>query len=372
MRYYIISGEASGDLHGANLIKALKLEDPSAEFRAWGGDLMQNAGAELVKHYRDLAFMGFVEVLLNLRTIFSNIKLCQKDITEYQPDVVILIDYPGFNLRIAKFLKKEKIKVFYYISPQIWAWHQSRGHKIKKLVDRMFVILPFEKEFYKKFEMEVDFVGHPLVDAIEDRTFRNDEELRSELELSDKPIIAILPGSRKQEIFSMLPLMLEMNTHFSEHQFVVAAAPSQDRSFYEGIIGKREGIQIVENRTYDLLSISTAAMVTSGTATLETALFKVPEVVCYKGNFLSYSIARQLVKVDYISLVNIIMGREIVKELIQADFNKKLLKEELGKLLTNSAYRAEMLNNFEQLIEKLGSGGASQTAAKKIVEYLNQ
>lgn len=372
MKYYIISGEASGDLHGSNLIKALKKEDASADIRAWGGDLMQKAGANLVKHYRDLAFMGFAEVLMNLGTILSNIKFCKQDILDFQPDVVILIDYPGFNLRIAKFLKSRGIKVFYYISPQIWAWHQSRGHKIKKLVDKMFVILPFEKEFYKRFGMQVDFVGHPLIDAIEDRKNREEFIIRSELGLDEKPIVAVLPGSRKQEIYKMLPLMIEIKDYFADYQFVVAAAPSQERSFYKAIIGERKGIKIIENQTYDLLSVSKAALVTSGTATLETALFKVPEVVCYKGNYLSYSIARQLVKVDFISLVNIIMGKEIVKELIQHDFNHKLLKEELGKLLENSEYRNQMLGNFDLLIEKLGGGGASRTTAKKIVEYLKK
>lgn len=369
MKYYIISGEASGDLHGSNLIKALKKEDGQAVFRAWGGDLMREAGADLVKHYKDLAFMGFAEVLMNLPTILGNIKFCKNDILEFQPDVVILIDYPGFNLRIAKFLKAKGIKVFYYISPQIWAWHQSRAHNIKKVVDKMFVILPFEQEFYKKFDMQVEYVGHPLLDAIEQRKQKSPEFIRKELGLENKPIVAILPGSRKQEIHKMLPLMMEMQEYFPQYQYTVAAAPSQDRSFYESLIGKRK-IAFVANRTYDLLSISKAAMVTSGTATLETALFKVPEVVCYKGNFISYAIARQLVKLNFISLVNIVMGREIVKELIQSDFNKKLLREELGKLLQDQVYRGKMLANFDELRQKLGGGGASTLTAKKMVEYL--
>lgn len=369
MKYYIISGEASGDLHGANLIKALKKEDNQAVFRAWGGDLMKDAGAVLVKHYKDLAFMGFAEVLMNLPTILGNIKFCKNDILDFQPHVVILIDYPGFNLRIAKFLKNQGIKVFYYISPQIWAWHQSRAHNIKKVVDRMFVILPFEKEFYRKFNMEVDYVGHPLIDAIGQKKKKAPEVVRKELGLNEKAIVAIVPGSRKQEILKMLPLMLEMQDYFPQYQFVVAAAPSQDESLYRNLIGSRK-IAFVANRTYDLLSISQAAMVTSGTATLETALFKVPEVVCYKGNFISYAIARQLVKVNFISLVNIVMGREIVKELIQADFCIKLLKEELGKLLEDNTYRDKMLANFDELTQRLGGGGASQQTAKKIVEYL--
>lgn len=370
MKYYIISGEASGDLHGANLIKALKEKDASAEFRVWGGDLMQAAGAKLVKHYKELAFMGFAEVLMNLPTILSNFKFCKKDIKEFAPDVVILIDYPGFNLRMAKHIKMLGIKVFYYISPQIWAWDQKRGYQIKKLVDQMFVILPFEKEFYRKFDMDVDFVGHPLIDAIEQKKQGSKEENLQKLGLDDRPVVAILPGSRKQEISTMLPLMLEMQHEFPKYQYVIAAAPSQEDSFYHNIMGKDSKVKLVKGHTYELLSVAKAAMVTSGTATLETALFKVPEVVCYKGNFLSYQIAKRLVKVEYISLVNLIMGKEIVKELIQKDYNKKLLKEELGKVLEDQTYRDQMLFNFDTLIKKLGGGGASRATANKMLEYL--
>lgn len=372
MKYYIIAGEASGDLHGSNLIKQLKLKDPNAEFRCWGGDLMQAEGAKLIKHYRELAFMGFIEVVMNLRTILSNIKLCKKDIEDYQPDAVVLIDYPGFNLRIAEFVKELGVKVFYYISPQIWAWKQNRVHKIKKVVDRMFVILPFEKEFYKKFDMEVDFVGHPLIDAIEAErkvqpTF---EEFTLANKLLNKPIIAMLPGSRKQEISTMLPIMLSVINDFPDYQFVVAGAPSQDSALYEPFL-KAGNTNVIFGKTYDILQQSEAALVTSGTATLETALFKVPEVVCYKGSAISYAIAKQLVKVKYISLVNLIMDREVVKELIQGELNTLMLKEELTKVLKGGEKRATLVANYDELIQKLGGTGASEKTAQLIVDNLD-
>lgn len=373
MKYYIIAGEASGDLHGANLIRALKKEDPKAEFRCWGGDYMHAAGAEIVKHYKNLAFMGFVEVLSNLKTILTNISFCKKDIQKYNADAVILIDYPGFNMRIGPFVKSIGIKVFYYISPQIWAWKQNRAYKLKKWVDRMFVILPFEKEFYHKFDMDVEYVGHPLLDAIQRRSHSQErkEKLREELGLSKQPLVAIMPGSRKQEISKMLPIMLRQSQHFPEYEFVIAAAPSFDLDFFEPYKKKYPNVKIVSNRTYDLLEIAEAAMVTSGTATLETALFEVPEVVCYKGSFISYQIAKRLIKTDYISLVNLIMDEEVVRELIQGELNQKLLKEELGKLLEKGDYQKQMLNNFELLIQKLGGGGASQRTAQLMVQELN-
>jgi lipid-A-disaccharide synthase len=364
MKFYIIAGEASGDLHASNLMRELKVLDANAQFRCWGGDLMKTQGADLVKHYRDLAFMGFTEVLLNIRTIFKNIDFCKKDILANKPDVLILIDYPGFNLRIAEFAKANGIKVFYYISPQIWAWKQSRIHKIKRVVDKMFVILPFEEAFYRRFDYAVDFVGHPLLDAVANYNAQADE-----LSLNNnKPIIALLPGSRKQEIATMLPLMLSMQKQYPDYQFVVAGAPSQTKEFYQTFIGSSP-VQIVFNKTYQLLKRSHAALVTSGTATLETALFGVPEVVCYKGGKISFAIAKQLVKVDYISLVNLIMDKEIVKELIQNELNESNLKIELDKLLTAET-RNKMLLDYNELKEKLGGSGASKKTAELMVEYL--
>ena len=368
MKYYIIAGEASGDLHASNLMKAILLEDEHAKFRFWGGDLMQAVGGTLVKHYRALAFMGFAEVIMNLRTILGNIKMCKKDILNYKPDVIILVDYPGFNMRIAEFAKQKNIATHYYISPQIWAWKENRIHKIKRDVDQMYVILPFEKEFYeKKHNYPVHFVGHPLLDAIADRKQINPEQFRKENNLNDKPIIALLPGSRKQEITKMLSVMLQMVNKFSDHQFVIAGAPSQDLSFYQQFI-KNENVAIVENKTYDLLSLSNAALVTSGTATLEAALFKVPEVVCYKGNVISYQIGKRLVKnIKYISLVNLILDKETVTELIQDDFNEKRLEDELFKILDHK-YREKIFDDYYDLEQKLGGKGASENTAKLIIK----
>jgi lipid-A-disaccharide synthase len=366
MNYYIIAGEASGDLHASNLMKELKVLDTEAHFRFWGGDLMKQQGGELVKHYRELSFMGFTEVLMNLKTILNNIDFCKKDVLTYKPDVLILVDYPGFNLRIAEFAKQNGIKAFYYISPQVWAWKQSRVHQIKRIVDRMFVILPFEKEFYKRFDYDVDFVGHPLLDAIV-----NYQEVLLPLSIeTDKPIIALLPGSRKQEIKTMLPLMLSAASQFKEYCFVVAGAPSQNKEFYQQIISNLD-VKIVFNETYPLLQKSHAALVTSGTATLETALFGVPEVVCYKGGFISYTIAKQLVKVKYVSLVNLIMDKEIVKELIQDDLTEKNLKDELEKILQPETRRL-MMNNYLELKTKLGGYGASKKAAGLMMDYLKR
>lgn len=369
MKYYIIAGEASGDLHGANLMKALLKEDPTANIRFWGGDLMQNVGGTLVKHYRELAFMGFVEVLFHLKTILNNIKICKKDISDFQPDVLVFIDYPGFNLRIAKWAKTEGFKTHYYISPQIWAWKESRITEIKRDVDKMYVILPFEKDFYeKKHHYPVEFVGHPLIDAIHNHPTMDSEVFRKENQLNDKPIIAILPGSRKQEITKMLSVMLSVVNDFQDYQFVIAGAPSQEFSFYEGFI-TNENIKFISNKTYDLLSNATAALVTSGTATLETALFKVPEVVCYKGSSISYQIAKRIITLKYISLVNLIMDEEVVTELIQGDCNTKRIREELKKIL-DPKYRQNLLEKYEVLEEKLGGIGASEKTAKLIVESL--
>jgi lipid-A-disaccharide synthase len=370
MRYYIIAGEASGDLHGSNLMKALYQEDPKADIRFWGGDLMQSVGGTLVKHYKELAFMGFIEVLFNLKTILNNITLAKKDILEFQPDVLVFIDYPGFNLRIAKWAKTLNIKTHYYISPQIWAWKENRIKDIKRDVDQMYVILPFEKEFYEnKHNYPVHFVGHPLIDAIHNQPKVDDAVFRIENQLNDQPIIAILPGSRQQEITKMLSVMLSVVNDFPDYQFVIAGAPSQDFSFYEKFI-TNDNIKFISNKTYSLLGIATAALVTSGTATLETALFKVPEVVCYKGSWASYQIAKRIITLKYISLVNLIMDKEVVTELIQDDCTTQRIKEELTKILEGEC-RAKLLAQYDQLEQKLGGIGASQKTAQLIVKDLS-
>lgn len=366
MKYYIIAGEASGDLHGSNLMKSLKQKDPSAEFRFWGGDLMEKQGGTLVKHYRDLAFMGFLEVALNLKTILNNIKFCKADIKNNIPDVLILVDYPGFNLRIAKFAKELGIKVVYYISPQLWAWKEGRVEIIKKYVDEMMVILPFEEDFYKKHHVKSHFVGHPLLDAISTLQNIDIEFFKRENNLNEKEIIALLPGSRKQEVEKMLEIMLSVRPYFKDYQFVIAGAPSLEKDFYQKYVD--ENVHFVSNRTYDLLRCSKAALVTSGTATLETALLNVPEVVCYRGSKISYAIAKRLVKhIKYISLVNLIMDKEVVKELIQSELNTENLVEHL-KLIAEGDKRNQMLNEFEILRTKLGGKGASDNAADIILK----
>ena len=369
MKYYIIAGEASGDLHGSNLMKALYKEDTAADIRFWGGDLMQNVGGTLVKHYRELAFMGFSEVVMNLKTILNNIKICKADIEKFQPDVIIFIDYPGFNMRIAKWAKQKGIKTHYYIAPQIWAWKENRIAAIKRDFDKLFVILPFEKDFFeKKHHFPVDFVGHPLIDAIHSREKIDEKVFRKEHNLDEKPIIAILPGSRKQEIAKMLSVMLSIVDDFSDYQFVIAGAPSQEYSFYEQFLTNKN-VKFISNKTYDLLSNATAALVTSGTATLETALFKVPEVVCYKGSWASYQIAKRVITLKYISLVNLIMDAEVVTELLQDNCNSKRIKEALLKILEPN-HRKEVLANYDILEDKLGGIGASEKTAKLIVKEL--
>lgn len=365
MKYYIIAGEASGDLHASNLMKAIKQKDQNADFRFWGGDLMQKQGGTLVKHYRDLAFMGFLEVVQNLKTILNNIKICKKDIQEYKPDMLILVDYPGFNLRIAKFAKELGIKVIYYISPQLWAWKEGRVETIKKYVDEMMVILPFEKDFYKKHQVEAHFVGHPLLDAIEGLQPVDIQKFKSENNLNEKEIIALLPGSRKQEVTKMLELMLSVRSYFTDYQFVIAGAPSLEKDFYEQFVDA--DVHFVSNKTYDLLRSSKAALVTSGTATLETALLNIPEVVCYRGSRISYEIGKRLIKnIKYISLVNLIMDKEVVTELIQNELTKDNLVKELNKIL-NTEKRTQVLNDYEILRSKLGGSGASNNAAEIIV-----
>ena len=369
MKYYLIAGEASGDLHGANLMRALQQIDPEAEFRFWGGDRMEAVGGKLIKHYRDLAFMGFWEVVTNLRTILRHIDFCKRDITQYQPDALIFIDYPGFNMRIAKWAKEIGIPTHYYISPQIWAWKENRIKAIKRDVDAMYVILPFEKDFYEgKHQYPVHFVGHPLLDAIAARKEVSEEVFKRENGLDERPIIALLPGSRKQEIAKMLSVMLSVVGSYHQYQFVIAGAPSQEYDFYKQFI-KEENVHFVTGKTYDLLSHAHAALVTSGTATLETALFNVPEVVCYRGNWISYQIAKRVISLKYISLVNLIMDAPVVTELIQGELNTKNLKTELDKLL-NPEHRAQLLKDYKTLREKLGNEGASERTASLIVSSM--
>ena len=372
MKYYIIAGEASGDLHGSNLIKELKKQDTNASIRCWGGDKMQAAGGELVKHYRDLAFMGFTEVVMNLRTIFRNLRFCKEDILGYQPDALILVDYPGFNLRIAKWARQQGLKIIYYISPQVWAWKENRVPMMKQCIDKMLVILPFEKEYFKnKWNWEVEYVGHPLVEVIENQKLNPDSYREKSQKLSEKPIVALLPGSRKQEILKKLPVMLEVSRSFPDHQFIVAKAPGVEDAFYTGLLQPYANVSYVSNRTYDLLMQAKAALVTSGTATLETALFGVPEVVCYKGSPISYQIAKRVIKVKYISLVNLIMDRLVVKELIQDELTPKNLKQELQQLLLDPARIDQLKKDYAALQELLGKGGhASAKAARSIVNFL--
>ncbi len=364
MRYYIIAGEASGDLHGSNLIKALHEQDTKADIRCWGGDKMEAAGATLVKHYRDLAFMGFVEVIKHLRTIFKNIDFCKSDISAFKPDVLVLIDYPGFNMRIAEWARKQGLKIVYYISPQVWAWKEGRVKNIKRDVDLMLVILPFEKEFYQKWDYDVVYVGHPLVQVV-----ANDLQKPVTKPISDKPVIALLPGSRQQEIKAKLPYMLTVVRHFPDYQFVIAQAPSLPADFYKEFIGNENVLLLPQ--TYELLKQAKAALVTSGTATLETALFGVPQVVCYKGNAMSFWLAKKLVKIKYISLVNLIMDKPLVTELIQNDLNEKNLLAELSKLVNGSQFKDEMLAGYKNLWHLLGDTQASQNAAQEIIQLLN-
>ncbi|MEP6610875.1 MAG: lipid-A-disaccharide synthase [Mucilaginibacter sp.] len=366
MKYYLVAGEASGDLHGANLMKALKERDSKAEFRYFGGDLMQAEGGTLVKHYADMAFMGFIEVVLNLNAILQNLKACKHDITAWQPDVLILIDFPGFNLKIAEFAKANNILVCYYISPKVWAWNQKRVLKIKRIVDHLFCILPFEVDFYKEWGMEVDYVGNPLLDAV--AAFKPDENFVGNNRLADKKIIALLPGSRRQEISRLLPEMVAVAEKFPDHQFVIAGAPSFTADYYSQFI-RGQNVPVVFNATYDLLNNAEAAVVASGTATLETALFNVPQVVVYKGHPISIGIARMVVKIKFISLVNLIMNRGVVKELIQADCSAKNITTQLDSIINKKAYRQKMLADYDELDVKMGKPGASAKTANLIIQY---
>lgn len=369
MKYYIIAGEASGDLHGANLMKALFKEEPNAEVRFWGGDLMQQVGGTLVKHYKDLAFMGFAEVIANLKTIFKNIDACKKDIKAFNPDVIIFIDYPGFNMRIAKWAKNAGFDTHYYISPQIWAWKEGRIKAIKRDVNHMYAILPFEKDFYeKKHDFPIHYVGHPLLDEIESFKTKQAIDFKEVYGLDDRPIIALLPGSRKQEISKLLTEMLRIVDSYPQFQFIIAGAPSLNADFYEPFI-KQENVQLILNDTYNLLNNAYAAIVTSGTATLETALFHVPQVVVYKGNEISYQIAKRVIKLKYISLVNLIMDDQIVTELIQNECNTATIKNEFNKLI-NKKNRDVMLAKYHELSELLGGGGASERVVNIIKKTL--
>jgi len=368
MKYYLVVGERSGDLHASNLMKEIQKVDSKADFRFFGGEQMQAVGGTLVKHYQEMAIMGFLEVLLNIRKIARFLKECKNDILAYKPDVVILVDYAGFNMRIAKFCKAQNIKNYYYISPKVWAWNTKRALKIKQNINQMFVIFPFEKDFYKQFDYQVDFVGNPLLDAI--RAFKPNPNFFEENKLDkNKPIIALLPGSRKGEVGNVLPLMLSTYPHFKEYQWVVAGVKNLSEKFYEGC--HQQGIKVIYDQTYDLLSNAHTALVTSGTATLETALFNVPQVVCYKGGWVSYQIAKMLIKVPYISLVNLILNKQTVRELIQSELNTSNLLEELGKTLKGDS-REAILTDYHTLHQMMGEAGASETTAKRMYQYLTQ
>jgi len=374
LKYYIIAGEASGDLHGSNLIKELKIINPSSTFRCWGGDLMKSQCNKLVMHYDDFSYMGFLEVIVNAKKILSYISLCKKDIEEYNPDVIIYIDYPGFNMKIAEWAKRKNFINHFYISPKVWVWKEYRVKKIKRVIDKMYVILPFEEGFYiNKHNYKVDFVGHPLLDAIDNQKKFNRQEFLAKNKLSSKPVIALLPGSRNQEIIKLLPLMLDVVSNFKDYQIIIAGAPNKSINYYEKIIlsnnESRSSIKVICNQTYDILRISSAAIVTSGTATLETALFKVPQVVCYKTSMISYLIGRLLIhNLKFISLVNIILDKHVVKELIQNNCNKDNLVIELQKIL-NKSDRSLMLKEYELLHKKLGGKGASKKTAELISKY---
>lgn len=368
MKYYIIAGEASGDLHGSKLIEALREKDDKAQIRFWGGDLMQQAGGTLVKHYKMLAFMGFWEVITHLGIILKNIKFCKKDICSFQPDVIIYIDYPGFNLRIAKWAKQQGFKNHFYISPQVWAWKESRVHQMKKDLDALYVILPFEKDFFEnKHQFKVEFVGHPLMDTLTKR--KKSTSFIKEYQLSENNnLIALLPGSRKQEIKKILPIFLKVTVFFPQFEFVLAGAPGIDPEWYQRFFNE-EKVKVIQNKTHELLLHAKAALVSSGTATLETGLLNVPQVVCYRSSFLTYQIAKWLVKLKYISLVNLILDREVVKELIQEAFNVKEVTKHLKYVLSESGQK-KLKKDYQELQAALGTGGASKKTAQLIIDAM--
>uniref|UniRef100_UPI004048BA5B lipid-A-disaccharide synthase n=1 Tax=Roseivirga sp. TaxID=1964215 RepID=UPI004048BA5B len=373
MKYYILAGEASGDMHAANLMKQLKLRDNQAYFRVWGGDKMQAETNEMVKHFKDNSFMGIFQVVTNIRTIKRNFTLCEEDIKQFQPDVLILIDNSGFNLRIAKYvmLSELKTRIYYYILPQAWAWKQKRVHTIQQWCHRIFAILPFEKAFYKSYGYDVDYVGHPILDAIAQRkpSLLDFHGLQAQFNLSNRPIIALLPGSRKQEIKTKLPAMLKVVNHFPQYQFVIAGSDTISPEFYAHY--NPDNIKVIFNRTYDILNCATAALVTSGTATLETALFRVPQVVCYKPGYVTYHILRGIVKIKFICMVNLILDRMAVQELIEGDLNEKHLVKEL-KLILEGEKRNQMLKDYDELETKLGGEGASERAAQLMWEDISE
>ncbi len=367
-KLYIIAGEASGDLHGSNVMKELFRKDPTIDIRFWGGDKMNAVGGTLAKHIRELAFMGFVEVLFNLRTILKNMKWCKSDILAYEPDAILLIDYPGFNMRIAKWAKKREIKVYYYISPTVWAWKEKRVESIRRDVYQLFVILPFEKPFYAKHNYDVEYVGHPLLDEI--AHYRNSPQEDLNLKNKDnRPIIALLPGSRVQELKTKIPVMLTLVDAFPNYRFVIAGAPNMNVSVYDDLIGGKD-IEVVFGKTYALLQQSEAAVVTSGTATLETGLFQIPQVVCYIGHPISYAIAKRLVNIKYISLINLILDREVVTELIQKECNSERLQQELALILKGGSKRTSMLESYSEMIALLGMGGASEKVAHHVLKTI--
>ena len=373
MKYYLIAGEASGDLHGSNLLKGLKAVDPDPHFRFWGGDRMQEQGGELVRHYRDHSIMGFWEVLVNLRKIRRNFRECKDDLLSYRPDVLILIDYPGFNLRMAEFARQNNIRVYYYISPKIWAWKESRIRKIKAYVEEMFIIFPFEQDFYRKHDFEALYHGNPLIDAVDEKMQDRSPfaDFIQKQGLDERPIVAILPGSRKQEIDRNLGVMTRVIPQHTDYQFVIAGAPAIDRDHYRRYLSV-DNLSFVHDRTYDLLSHSRAAIITSGTATLEAALFNVPQVVCYRANPISYHIARHFVRVPYISLVNLNMQREVVTELIQEDMNPERLEQEVKRLLYDREYSRKMMEDYDHLRQLLGGSGASARIARAMYEGLRK
>ncbi len=373
MRYFIIAGEQSGDLHGSNLVRGLKEFDKESEVFCWGGDLLEGAGAKVLKHYKDLAFMGFVAVIKNLGTISKNLALCKKQITELSPDVIIFVDYPGFNLRMAEWAKKTGFRTFYYISPKLWAWNERRVAKIKKNIDRMYIIFPFEVEFYKKHGITVEYLGNPLVDETERRValFPPKNDIRSELRLTEKPLIALLAGSRKHEIELVLPQMKKALVHFPDYQFVLAGVKNISDELYKKIIGDSP-IRLIKDKTYEILHLADAALVTSGTATLEAAIMGTPQVVCYKGDFFSMLIAWMVIKVKYISLVNLIMGAEVIRELVQYDLNEKNLIVELKAILQDGSKRKKILADYKALKERIGPSGASSRVAERMVNELRK
>jgi lipid-A-disaccharide synthase len=368
MKYYLIAGERSGDLHAGNLVKSIKKRDPSATFRGFGGEYMEQAGVELAVHYRDMAFMGLVELLTNVNKIKKYIRFCKDDIKAHKPDVIVLIDYGGFNLAIARFGKKSGIRVFYYIPPKYWAWYQNRALWLKPHVDRLFVILPFEKEFFKKFDWNSDYVGNPVLDAVKSHLPDKDFLTRNQFS-NQAPFVALLPGSRKQELKTILPLMAKVALRFPDNQFAVAAVNNLDKSLYQEI-SSLKNVKLIFEDTYNLLQNASAAIVTSGTATLETALFKVPQIVVYKANMVSYWLAKFLVKVPYISLVNLIAGKEVVKEMIQSEANPESVTDELKRILNDNTYRQSMLDGYDQIIKTLDTGSASENAATLMIGYL--